>query len=95
MTQELSIDTTVEKIQEFTETIDKPGNWMIVIPTDAYDSVKDALETDDSGLGTTYNGVSLCYGEGRTETKVRYTGELDEYLESTQTDTNHNEVQEQ
>lgn len=67
-----AVDRMVEQIKAFAELIEDPENWVISVPADEFDAVRERLETDESGLGTKYRGASLCYTHHDDEVWIRY-----------------------
>lgn len=71
----------VTQIREFSEAIEDPGLWRILIPTDSFDSVKERLDTEYD-TGTYYNGITLCYTKHHDEVRVEYKSDLSDHLRS-------------
>lgn len=72
-------DRIVGKIQAFSQSVEDPCLWRILIPSDSFDSVKDQLETEND-VGTYYNGIKLCYTQHHDETRVEYGSNLSDHL---------------
>lgn len=68
----------VEQIREFADGVDDPDKWRVLIPEPIFDDVKAGLETTE-GLGTYYEGISLCYADSLDEIYVRYRSELSDH----------------
>jgi len=58
---------------------------MIVVPYENYEEVKQSLDTTKD-VGTYYNGISLCYGDGYEQTQIKLKRSLEKHLRYTDTD---------
>lgn len=56
------VDRIAERIRTFSESVETPDDWMIIVPVDDYNDVVDALDTTNKA-GRYYQGISLCYSE--------------------------------
>lgn len=74
------VEQTVSEIQQFVQTVERPDDWMIVVPVEQYGDVKESLDTTRKNLSTHYEGVPLCWGDGYDETKVKLKTNLSDYL---------------
>lgn len=81
MTSSDGVDRIVSQVRQFSESIEDPEAWRILIPTDSFESVKDRLDTEYD-LGTYYNGITLCYTQHHDEARVEYKSNLSDHLGS-------------
>ena len=75
------VEKIAERIRTFSKGVKTPEEWMIVVPAEEYDDVKAALDTTKD-VGTYYQGISLCCGNGYDETQVKLKRSLIGYLEA-------------
>ncbi|WP_395166322.1 hypothetical protein [Natrinema pallidum] len=84
-----------EMVREFAADVSDPENWMISVPTESFDAVKDILDTDNAQFGTKYEGISFCYTQNHEQTQVRYQTDLENWNErALRTETDRSEGEE-
>jgi len=64
------------QIRDFSELVDDPEKWRVLVPEDAFDGVKGRLDTVDEGLGTEYDGITLCYTQHHDQARVEFKADL-------------------
>ncbi|WP_226043322.1 hypothetical protein [Natrinema sp. DC36] len=69
---------TADRIRTFSESIDDPEKWRVLIPVDSFDAVKRQLETTED-CGTYYDGLTLCYSQYDDEVMVEYRSALSDH----------------
>lgn len=78
MSDDRSPEEIAESIRDFADGVTEPEKWMITVPIDDFNAVKELLNVDESGLGSEYQGIVYCYTDKREYTRVRYKSPIDD-----------------